>query len=135
MAFMNQERKKKLAALLKEKLKDVPIKYSLSVEHHSSIVMTIKSGAIDFLSEMVALEEDRQRIKKNGCIQVNVYHYKDYYTGKSLEVLEKIIPCLNTGNHDRSDAMTDYFDVGWYVSVNIGRYDKTYVLTKGENEK
>ena len=31
---------------------------------------------------------------------------------------------MNVGNHDNSDPMTDYFDVGWYISVNLGRWDK-----------
>jgi hypothetical protein len=24
---------------------------------------------------------------------------------------------MNSGNHDNSDIMSDYFDVGWYVSI------------------
>jgi hypothetical protein len=24
---------------------------------------------------------------------------------------------MNNGNHDNSDIMSDYFDVGWYVSI------------------
>jgi hypothetical protein len=35
---------------------------------------------------------------------------------------------MNDGNHDRSDIQTDYFDVGWYVDVNIGRWNKPYIL-------
>ena len=38
----------------------------------------------------------------------------------SLETMQSIVRALNAGNHDRSDIMTDYFDVGWYVSVKIG---------------
>ena len=26
------------------------------------------------------------------------------------------------------DAMTDYYDVGWYVDVNIGTWEKPYKL-------
>jgi hypothetical protein len=35
---------------------------------------------------------------------------------------------MNMGNHDNSDIMTDYFDVGWYVDVNIGLWNKPYIL-------
>jgi hypothetical protein len=31
-----------------------------------------------------------------------------------------------TGNHDRSDIQSDYFDVGWYVDVNIGSWNRPY---------
>jgi hypothetical protein len=33
------------------------------------------------------------------------------------------------GNHDRSDSMTDYFDVGWYISINVGKWNKPYEMT------
>jgi hypothetical protein len=34
------------------------------------------------------------------------------------------------GNHDNSDIQSDYFDVGWYVEVNIGKWNKAYDLQK-----
>jgi hypothetical protein len=35
---------------------------------------------------------------------------------------------LNTGNHDNSDSQTDYFDVGWYVDVKVGKWNKPYIV-------
>ena len=29
-------------------------------------------------------------------------------------------------NHDNSDIMTDYFDVGWYVDINVGQWNNGY---------
>jgi hypothetical protein len=29
-------------------------------------------------------------------------------------------------NHDNSDIMTDYFDVGWYVNIYVGKWNKPY---------
>jgi hypothetical protein len=37
---------------------------------------------------------------------------------------------MMVGNHDRSDIQSDYFDVGWYVDINIGRWNKPYALVK-----
>jgi hypothetical protein len=37
---------------------------------------------------------------------------------------------MNVGNHDRSDIQSDYFDVGWYVDVNVGAWNQPYELTK-----
>jgi hypothetical protein len=34
---------------------------------------------------------------------------------------------MNIGNHDRSDSQTDYFDVGFYTDISIGRWDTPYV--------
>jgi hypothetical protein len=33
---------------------------------------------------------------------------------------------MNDGNFDKSDIQSDYFHVGWYVSVNIGKWNKPY---------
>lgn len=113
MAFMNQERK---AMLAKEVAKVVPAgwKYSLSVRNHSTIVMTISEAPL--------------RLSRNEKSEsVNPYHVEKYY-GKD-HPLVAIVAALNVGNHDRSDIMTDYFDVGWYVDVNLGRWDKPFKST------
>jgi len=31
--------------------------------------------------------------------------------------------------YDNSDAMTDYFDTAYYMDINVGQWDKPYVLT------
>jgi len=33
------------------------------------------------------------------------------------------------GNHNNTDLMSDYFDVGWYISINVGKWDKPYEVT------
>lgn len=38
--------------------------------------------------------------------------------------LLEIADALACQNYNRSDAMTDYFDVGYYMSLNFGSYDK-----------
>ena len=49
MAYMNQQMKAKIAALLKPILKKYGVKGSLSVRNHSTICLTVKSGKIDFI--------------------------------------------------------------------------------------
>ena len=114
MAYMSQERKTQLAPAIKAICKKHGIKATLSVNNHSSLVLTIKSGSIDF---------------GRDNSQVNTYWYHDHYADRpaALAFLSEVIPAMNIGNHDRSDIQTDYFDVGWYVNVNIGRWNKPYV--------
>jgi hypothetical protein len=119
MAYMFPERKAILAAELK-KVMPKDWKYSLSVRHHSGIVCTIQSAPVDLVAE------------NGGRDDVNVYWYKEHIKGESLEVIEKIVAALNVGNHDNSDPMTDYFDVGWYVYLQFGKWDKPFVCS---NEK
>jgi hypothetical protein len=67
-------------------------------------------------------------IRKEQCLDVNVYWYKEHFSGKALSFLKEVITVMNNGNHDNSDIQTDYFDVGWYVDVNIGTWNKPYTV-------
>jgi hypothetical protein len=48
MAYMNQEKKARIAAAIKPVFKKYGLKATLSVHNHSSICVNIKSGPIDF---------------------------------------------------------------------------------------
>jgi hypothetical protein len=61
---------------------------------------------------------------------VNVYHIDSHFSGKACKCLEELLAAMNEGNWDRSDIQTDYFDVGWWVSIGIGRWNKPYVLER-----
>ena len=50
--------------------------------------------------------------------------------GKAKQFLSEVITAMHKGNHDNSDIMTDYFDVGWYIDVNIGKWNQPYALVK-----
>lgn len=132
MAYMNQERKAKIAPVIKAICKKYGIKSSLAVRNHMSLVLTVKQGDIDFVgnfAETTGADADNWAVKK-GNIDVNVYHYRNHFTGRARQFLEEVIVAMNNGNHDRSDIQSDYFDVGWYVDVNIGRWDQPYALVK-----
>jgi hypothetical protein len=125
MAYMNQDKKAKIAPQVKAILKKYNVKGSLAVRNHMTLVLNVKQGPIDFVNDFGNSED----ANKFG-IQVNPYHYKSHFTGTSVKFLEEVITAMNVGNHDRSDAMVDYFDVGWYVDVNIGQWNKPYALEK-----
>jgi hypothetical protein len=128
MAYMSQEKKARIAPAVKAILKKYKVKGSLSVRNHSSLVLTIKEGSVDFYSDYGTTPEARKDAEKFG-IQVNPYWYQDHFVGKSKKFLEEVIPAMNSGNHNNSDIQSDYFDVGWYIDVNIGKWNKPYVAT------
>ena len=137
MAYMSQQRKAELAPAIKAVLKKFGVKASVAVRNHSVLVLNIKSGPIDFIGNLnkvcsVAPGADRYGAYRPAVdhIDVNPYHYRDHFDGKALAFLSAIMPVMNTGNHDNSDIQSDYFDVGWYVDVNIGAWNKPYLLTK-----
>ena len=121
MAYMNQEHKHQLAPKIKEILKKNGVKGSLSVRNRSALVLNIKSGKIDFIKDQI---DQRDRV----YIQVNPYHFKTQFSGNSKAFLTEIFDAMNTDNFDKSDLQSDYFNVGWYSEVNIGNYDKPYIL-------
>jgi len=114
MAYMSQEKKKQLAPGIKAVLKEYGMKGSIAVDNYSSLVVNLREGPIDFGGDR---------------IQVNPYWVREHYEGKARDFLTKLVKAMNVGNHDNSDIMTDYFDVGWYIVINVGRWDKPYKVT------
>lgn len=124
MAYMNQEKKKIIAAKLKPVLKRYGVKGSLSVRNHMSIVLNVKSGKIDFIEDY----GDREDARKFG-IQVNPYWFQEHFTGKSKEFLTEAFDALKAaGYYNNSDAQIDYFDTAYYYDINIGKWNKPYAL-------
>jgi hypothetical protein len=125
MAYMSQDKKANIAPKVKAILKKYNVKGSLAVRNHSTLVLNVKAGAVDFMKDYGNEESAR-----NFGIQVNPYWYHEHFTGKSKQFLKEVLNAMNDGNHDRSDIQSDYFDVGWYVDVNIGKWNKPYILEK-----
>jgi hypothetical protein len=136
MAYVNQEMKSKIAAAVKPILAKYGVKGSLSVRNHMAIVLTLKSGKIDFIgnSNRVCGNSHYQVSRvftpnTSGYDTVNKYWYQDHYDGAAKEFIAEAITALQSaGWYDRSDAMTDYFDTAYYIDINIGRWDKPYVV-------
>ena len=133
MAYMNQERKAKFSGKIAAILKEYSLKGTLSVRNNMTIVLKIKSGKIDFIknyNEQIKNKTSEMYLQSQATdnIKVNSYWYDTTFSGTALECIQKIMNVLNEGNHDNSDIQTDYFDVGWYVDVYIGSYNKPYVL-------
>ncbi len=140
MAYVSQELKAKLAPTIKAICKKYGVKASIAVRNHSTLCLNIKSGPIDFIENFIERDagvmsgrkmatEQVAYLRKNQSLDVNVYWYKEHFTGKALKFLQEVIPAMNNGNHDNSDIQTDYFDVGWYIDVNIGQWNKPYQFT------
>jgi hypothetical protein len=132
---MSQENKAVIAAKIKPILAKYGVKGSLSVCNHSTIVLTLKSGKIDFIENLNRVCGSSHYQTSNGFrpetrdyVDVNPYWYHDHFDGKARKFLDEALRVLNTGNHDNSDSQTDYFDVGWYVDVKVGKWNKPYIV-------
>ena len=140
MAYMNQERKAKIAAALKPVLAKYGVKGSLSVRNHSSIVLTLKSGQIDFIENFIKTDEDStigrkmeqsqiDYIREKQYLDVNPYWFHEHFTGRAKDFLTEAFRALKAADwYDKSDAMVDYFDTAYYVDLNIGKWNKPYIV-------
>lgn len=124
MAYMSQDRKAQLSPRIKEVLAKYGMKATISTDRHS-ISVNIKSGPIDFANS-------RKKESEFFNHQVNTYWIEDVYTGIACEFLLSLKSAMNMGNWDNSDIQTDYFDVGWYIHINIGKWNKPYTLITKE---
>ena len=135
MAYMNQERKARLAPGIKAALRKHGVKGTISTDRHS-ITVTLKSGVLDLITDVnhTAIRNPKYHsphpIPVTFC-DVNPYWFQEHFTvKKNLEFLVDLLAAINDGNHDNSDIQSDYFDVGWYIHVKIGKWNKRYVVTK-----
>jgi hypothetical protein len=123
-------------------LKEFGLKGSLSIEHYSVLNLNIRSGTLDLIGEFNREERGRVDMLNRGLQEGAIPHsYRevDYVclagifsikggSHKVNEFLERAANILNKGNYDNSDVMRDYFDVGFYVRINVGSYSQPYQL-------
>lgn len=112
MPYINAEQVKVIRNNLKAEFPNW--KFSVRLDGHISINVNIMAAPVEFVPG-----------KENA--QLN-HHYPDSY--QNADVLKKIIAIVNANNYDNSDTMTDFFDVGYYVHIEQGKWDKPFVLLK-----
>ena len=119
MAYMSQETKKELTPGIKAVLKKYGMKGFIAVVHHSTLLVRLKEGKL-----FETLPSDRDYLQLATCSSF------DSFEGEEREFLEELSKAMNVGNWDKSDLQTDYFNVGWYSNIYIGKYDAPYKCTK-----
>ena len=90
MAYVSQSLKKQLAPAIKAVLKKYKMKGSIAVDNHSTLVVNLKSGAIDF--------------------------QKDYNGVKLIEKIEIIDPVTKTGGSNQK--CSSYFPAGTSIPLS-----------------
>tara|TARA_B110000211_G_C13839386_1_gene447184 strand:+ start:163 stop:747 length:585 start_codon:yes stop_codon:yes gene_type:complete len=119
MAYVSQADKAKLAPQIKKVLSKYGMKGSISIRHHSSLVVTLQSGAIDF----------KDYTHGDGYIQVNTYWIDDHYQGKAKAFLTELLAAMKGPNYFcEDDIQSDYFSRSHYTDINVGKWNKPYFL-------
>ena len=116
MAYVSQADKKDLAPAIKTVLKKYNMKGSISVRNHSTLVVKITQGAIEFDT-------------CEGYHDVNVYWIDTHFAGIERDFLNELLDAMKgTKYFNNDDAMTDYFSRSHYTDITIGTWNKPYQL-------
>jgi len=110
MAYITTEAVKEIRNELKKEFPN--IKFSVVRDNYSSVDVSIMQSDLEFGFDYK---------------QINHYHLDSY---PHKEILEKIKEICNRNNFDKSDSMTDYFHVGYYFHLSVGKWDKPYICKK-----
>lgn len=137
MAYMDQDKKAKIAAELKKVIpKDW--KYSLSVRHHCSIALTISAAPVDIIGELNEAHCKKSKRTQEPYRPINDGHVQlgsriaddDFPAGSQIyPVLDAALQALKAaGWYDRSESQIDHFDTAYYFEIRIGRWNKPFAL-------
>ena len=118
MAYVSQADKKSLAPAIKAVLNKYGMKGSIRVRNHSTLCVTVKSGAIDFSEYM----------RGEAYIDVNEYWIDQHYAGIARDFLNELLEAMKGPNYfNNDDIMTDYFSRSHYTDITIGTaWNKPY---------
>lgn len=136
MAYVSQEMKRAKAPAIKAVLKKYGIKGTISVDNHSSLVVTLTEGKMDFIGEAnrynreIAERRNERFYPVSGNYKVNTYYLNEQYTGKMRRFFNELLAAMRgTDWFDDSNSMIDYFHIAFYTDINVGRWNRAYVCT------
>ena len=139
MAYISTEDVKHIRNELKKELPQY--KFSVVRDHHSSVTISLMKGPAFKDYEYF----DRyNNVTKTANLsdgehhQINQFHLEDFYGKENAEILGKIdtisrtAPAKNGGKvwYNDSDIQTDYFDIAYYVHINVGKWNKPYEIVE-----
>jgi len=79
-----------------------------------------------------------EQLQKEDYHQLNQYNLREKYnpdtwcngvflTEKGHNLLKKVVETVQYYNWDNSDIQTDYFDVHFYLHMQLGKWDKPFI--------
>ena len=133
MAYISTE---EVAAIRKELKAQLPqYKFSVTKHHHSSVTVAFMKGPAfaEFQSRDRYTGEFKDDVIE-GHEQLNHHWAMDVYGEENGALIKKVEEIIKTAPvkaggrawYDKSDAMTDYFDTAFYMSIHVGKWDKPY---------
>ena len=139
MAYISQTEKKELAPAIKKVLKAYGMKGTIGINHHSTLVVNLKSGSLDLLGAAQRVNDERANRQGLPTTQIGEYFQANAYrepteyenfNQKIGRFYSDLIKAMKgTKWFDKSDMMTDYFHTAYFLSINVGKYSSPYQFT------
>ena len=118
MAYITTAKVKEIRDNLKKEFSAPLWKFSVVRDGGNCVVVAIMKVPYNFCPE-----------HSSG---VSINHYNPHIH-QHANILRQIIAIVNDGNHNNSEIMYDYHDVGWYVSLKQGKWNAPFVYTGKED--
>lgn len=146
MAYMSQENKKALAPAIQAVLKKYNTKGTIGVDNLSTLVVNVRESKMDLVGT-----ENKNRMSRAFQREIEFYAVDGSFSVSNHGTVEsarkvgddevanfydELLNAMNgittetvNANYNNSDLMTDYHDVGYYITINVGTHKKAFVHT------
>ena len=132
MAYVSQDRKKSLAPAIKAVLKKYNVKGTLSVRNHSSLVLTLKSGSIDFIENFINLKKlNASNNKIKYFVFENVKSKKDVYMTYNIEVTGSFVkyPCAAIYMLQKILCPLELLELQWVIAEKFCKMQEDFMTS------
>ena len=139
LAYISQTEKKELAPAIKKVLKAYGMKGTLSINHYSTLAVNLKKGSLDLIgaaqkkNNIYSERHGRPVTNIGSYYQANAYSVETAYDqidSKIGQFYKDLVKAMKgTKWFDKSDLMTDYHHIAYYLNINVGKWDRPYEFT------
>ncbi len=137
MAYISAEDVNHIRVALKKEFPQY--KFSVTRDHHLGVNINFMKGPR--FAEYEYFDRYSGEMKKDnldGHHQINHFHLESFYGKENAEILGKVSEIAHTAPglaggkkyYNNNDIQSDYFDVAYYVSIHVGKWNKEYEIVK-----
>ncbi len=115
----------------------VTTKHGLEINVHLMKAPTSPFASLDYIGE----HYEQYPASHDGTdVQLNHYYITQdrqerwvsncaHLTAEAAEMLQRVVKISNRENYDNSDHQVDYFDVGYYFHLAVGKWNKPFTIS------
>ena len=141
MAYISTDDVKHIRNTLKKELPQY--KFSVVRDHTSSVTIALMKGPAfkDYeYFDRYTHETKVGNLSDGEHHQINQFHLESFYGKENAEILGKVSEIAHTAPglaggkkyYNNNDIQSDYFDVAYYVSISVGKWNKDYEIVEKE---